>query len=369
MPAWARISRAPGIAPGELDDGLAEVRDAAAGVEQHRRAALVGQRDDLLDDRVRQAEGVGARVQLEAARARPPGSARPRPRRRRRSGRCAPAPPGARSDAARGGEDGVVGRRVAVGLVHREEQRAPVAGGVEAADDLLRGRLAPVGIVLADVRVRVEPVVRPSARRARRGRRAAGAGRTGWPLTGTARLRLRAGGRAAPRSAARTRRAGGPGRGGCGSWPCPAARSSAGRSGRRSARPSRRARRPRAARAGRSRSAARSVAPLARALGGEGRALVGAPLVAGDGELEAVRRAAGGLALAPGVERAAARHEPQVGAELAAARVELLRVAPELAGTRPGRRPGRRGVPRTRKAARWTRARARRRRARRRRDR
>ena len=47
---------------------------------------------------------------------------------------------------------------VAVGLVHREEQRALVAGGVEAAEDLLGRGLAPVGVVLADVGVGVEPV-------------------------------------------------------------------------------------------------------------------------------------------------------------------------------------------------------------------
>ncbi|HSS58750.1 MAG TPA: hypothetical protein VLK59_12130 [Solirubrobacteraceae bacterium] len=34
-----------------------------------------------------------------------------------------------------------------------------MAGGVQASEDLLGGRLAPVGIVLTDVGVGVEPVV------------------------------------------------------------------------------------------------------------------------------------------------------------------------------------------------------------------
>src|SRR5512133_583306 len=71
-------------------------------------------------------------------------------------------------------------------------------------------------------------------------------------------------------------------------------------------------------------------APLPFALGGDRGALVGAPLVERDVELEPIRGAAGRLPLAPRVQRAAARHEPQVGAELAPARVVLPRLAPQL---------------------------------------
>ena len=167
------------VAPREVDHRLAEVRDPAPSVEEHRRAAFVSKRHDLLDDRVRQAEGVRARVELEAARPRLQAAARLGDRVR-----------GVRSDAregheaplgrGRGGQDRVVGGRVAVRLVHREEHRPTMAGGVEAADDLLGSGLAPVGIVLPDVGVGVEPIVLHQRARARRGRRAADAGRTGW---------------------------------------------------------------------------------------------------------------------------------------------------------------------------------------------
>jgi hypothetical protein len=49
----------------------------------------------------------------------------------------------------------------------------------------------------------------------------------------------------------------------------------------------------------------------------------------GDDRLEAILGAPGGLALAPEVDGTAARHQPQVRAELAAAGVELRRVAPD----------------------------------------
>jgi hypothetical protein len=42
--------------------------------------------------------------------------------------------------------------------VHRKEQRPGVAGLVEAAEDLFRRGAQAVGIVLADVRVGVEPL-------------------------------------------------------------------------------------------------------------------------------------------------------------------------------------------------------------------
>ena len=51
--------------------------------------------------------------------------------------------------------------------MHREDQRAALPGGVERLEDLLRRRGQPVGVVVAHVRVGVEPV---EARRRRRGR-------------------------------------------------------------------------------------------------------------------------------------------------------------------------------------------------------
>src|SRR3712207_6879806 len=51
------------MAAAHVDDGLAEVRDAAPGVEEHRPAALAHQRDDLLDRRMREREVVRARVE------------------------------------------------------------------------------------------------------------------------------------------------------------------------------------------------------------------------------------------------------------------------------------------------------------------
>src|SRR3954453_12181921 len=70
-------------------------------------------------------------------------------------------------------------------------------------------------------------------------------------------------------------------------------------------------------------------AALLVALGRRRRLVVGARLVAARGDLEPVGRAPAGLGGAPEVERAAARHEPQVGAEVAAAGVEGARPAPE----------------------------------------
>ncbi len=57
---------------------------------------------------------------------------------------------------ARGLEHHVVGRRVPVELVHREHEGAPRAGRLQPSDQL-RGSLAhAVGVVLPEVRVRVE---------------------------------------------------------------------------------------------------------------------------------------------------------------------------------------------------------------------
>ena len=50
----------------------------------------------------------------------------------------------------------VVGGRIAVGLVHREHEAAARAGGPKYLGELLRALAHTVGIVLAQMRVRVE---------------------------------------------------------------------------------------------------------------------------------------------------------------------------------------------------------------------
>ena len=65
------------------------------------------------------------------------------------------------------------------------------------------------------------------------------------------------------------------------------------------------------------------------ALEARDRLVLRADLVAARDDLQAVRRATARLRAAPQVERAAAGHEPQVGAEVAAAGVERPRAAPE----------------------------------------
>ena len=101
---------------------LAERRDAAPRVDQHRHAALVRERDEVAHGGLGEVEALRARVQLDAARA----------------GVQAAGGLGhravARVDAAEGDEPpvgrrggrhhDVVGRRVAVGLVHREHDAA-----------------------------------------------------------------------------------------------------------------------------------------------------------------------------------------------------------------------------------------------------
>ena len=57
------------VALGEPHGVLAQRRDPAAGVDQHGHAALVGERDQLGDRRLVHAELLGARVQLDPARA------------------------------------------------------------------------------------------------------------------------------------------------------------------------------------------------------------------------------------------------------------------------------------------------------------
>ncbi len=140
------------VALGEPDGVLPERGDPAAGVDQHRQAALVRERDELADDRLVHPELLRARVQLDPGRAgveRPP----------RLGDRVV-----VRADAAEGDEPvrvvgggadrDVVGGRVAVRLVHREEHGARVDGS-ERLEQLVRRLLVAVRVVLPDVGVRV----------------------------------------------------------------------------------------------------------------------------------------------------------------------------------------------------------------------
>ena len=154
IPAWARISRAFGNSPASSTACRPSAGNPAAGVDQHRQLALVGERDQLPHVRMVERELLGAGVELDPA----------------SPGREAALGLGdgvvVRVHAAEGHEQpvrfprrldhGVVGRRVAVGLVHREHERAAGAGQLQAREQLLGGLAHPVGVVLADVRVGVE---------------------------------------------------------------------------------------------------------------------------------------------------------------------------------------------------------------------
>ena len=246
-------------------------------------------------------------------------------------------------------------------------RRWPAASS--AADDLVAGRPCArrgrSGRCACGRRTRTSPLERLAVRR---GRRASDAGRTGWPLTGTADRAYRWAGRLAGAARPRTRRAGGRGRGGCGSSRSRAAHPSAARSGRPSARPSRRARRPRAG--ARAACAARR-APSRLRLRARRRGRPSSSR-ARSGATTTFSRSEARPAACPSRHRssgAAAGHEPQVGAELAAARVELLRVAPDAQEDVLDDILGRGALPSTRRRRGRRRARARRRRARRRRGR
>ena len=137
-------------------DGVApERRDAAAGVHEHHQLALGSQRHDVLHRWLGELEALGPRVQLD-----PRGSGvetaaglRDRVRARVQAAERAQA-------ALRGvglGEHPVVRRRVAVGLVHREHERLGLAGAVERGQHLPGRAAEAVGIVVAAVRVDVEP--------------------------------------------------------------------------------------------------------------------------------------------------------------------------------------------------------------------
>ncbi len=143
---------------GELTRVLHGVRpergDAAPGMHEHDALALVRQRDELAHRRLAHPEPLGARVQLDPGRAAIHAAARLGDR----SG-LVRIDPRQRDEPAAGRrgllEHGVVGRRVAAGLVHREDERAG-ADDLEGGEQLL-GRLAErVRVVLAEVRVGVE---------------------------------------------------------------------------------------------------------------------------------------------------------------------------------------------------------------------
>ena len=57
------------VAAGQLEGVAAERRDAAPGVHEDRQPPLVGQREQPLDLRMVEREPLGARVQLDPARA------------------------------------------------------------------------------------------------------------------------------------------------------------------------------------------------------------------------------------------------------------------------------------------------------------
>ena len=156
MPAWARMMRAPGIGLGEAHRVRPQGRDAAPGVDEDRQPVLAGQRRQLGHPRMPEREALRARMQLEPARAR--GQAATRLAQRVGLG-IQPAQRHEPPAGLGGGRDhGVVGGRVAVGLLHREDHRPAVPGEVQAGEDLLRRGREAVRIVGADVGVRVDPL-------------------------------------------------------------------------------------------------------------------------------------------------------------------------------------------------------------------
>ena len=142
----------------EAHGELPERGDPAAGVDQHGHVALVRERDELGHDGLVHAEALGARVELDAARAGV-----------ERAGRLGERVVVGRDAAVRDepvgvrggrGDHGVVGARVALGLVHREDHAAR-AGGGERVDELLGLLLEAVRVVAAEVGVRVVEGERP----------------------------------------------------------------------------------------------------------------------------------------------------------------------------------------------------------------
>jgi hypothetical protein len=151
----------PGVALRQLQGVAAQGRDAAPGVDQDRHAALLREPGQVLDRGLRHRELLGPRVELDPARAEVEAALGLG---QRSVVRVDPAevddpPAGARLDRPRL----VVGGRITVGLVHREGDR-PRARVLHRRQQLL-GLLAEfVGVVAAEVGVRVEEVERPDLR-------------------------------------------------------------------------------------------------------------------------------------------------------------------------------------------------------------
>ena len=143
----------PGIARAGLERVPAERRDAAAGVAEHRQALRIREREHPFERRMVEREALGAGVELDPARARRQATlglgewvlrrVEPGEGHQQRSRRLGL------------GEHHVVGGRVAVRLVHREDDRAGV-GQVEQLDKLRARAVVAVGVVGAQVGVGVE---------------------------------------------------------------------------------------------------------------------------------------------------------------------------------------------------------------------
>ena len=129
--AWARIRRASGELVASSSECAAERRDPAAGVDQDRQPPLVCDRDQVADRGVVEREPLGARVELDPARAgveRPLGLGDGAVVRVRRGSRDENA-----AGFGGGGDHEVVRLAVAVGLVHREDRGARIGRAASPA--------------------------------------------------------------------------------------------------------------------------------------------------------------------------------------------------------------------------------------------
>jgi putative intracellular protease/amidase len=141
------------MAAGDVDGVAPERGDAAARVDDHGQPALVGQGEHRLDALVGQPEALGARVHLDADRARGERALGFGKRVVRRIDAQERHEPPARLGGL--ADDAVVRPRVAVGVGQREDRRAR-AGQLERLDQPRRGQREAVGILPARVRVDVE---------------------------------------------------------------------------------------------------------------------------------------------------------------------------------------------------------------------
>ena len=143
------------VGPGERDGVGPEGGDAATRVDEDRQVALVGDGGEFADGGVVERELLGPRVELD-----PLGAGLERAQRLPGRVPGVGAHPAERRQQAVGGggrlQHHVIGRRVAVGLVHREHERPPGAGVAEGADQLRRGLAHAVGVVVPQVGVSVE---------------------------------------------------------------------------------------------------------------------------------------------------------------------------------------------------------------------